>query len=286
MRSGVVAAVVTCLSPSAAWAGDPPPDAAASVAQCVASHTAVQELRKKRLLLQARDALKGCLMPQCPALVRSDCYGWTDELEKETPSVIFNVTSQTTQIVDARILVDGAAVEPSASGNPLKLDPGRHTYSVQHAGYKALTREFVVFAGQRFLQLNIEIDPLVDPKAQAAAPAQPAMETYRPVPAVTYVFLAVGVAGAASFAGFASAGQKAQRDLESTCSPRCTDDQIRSSGVRWKYLAADVSMGLGAAGLVASGLALLLRPTKERPVSASVVPSAGGVFGTLVIRGM
>ncbi len=53
-----------------------------------------------------------------------------------------------------------------------------------------------------------------------------------------------------------------------------------------KYLAADVSMGVGAAGLAAFGLTLLLRPTKERPVTLAVVPGPTGVFGSVVWRGL
>ncbi len=77
--------MAACLWPSSVAAGDPPaPRDATTVAECVAAHTSVQELRKKHLLLQARDALKGCMLPQCPALVQSDCYTWTDDLDKET----------------------------------------------------------------------------------------------------------------------------------------------------------------------------------------------------------
>jgi hypothetical protein len=278
---GLIALVAAGLWPTSASADDPPPDA--TVEQCVAAHTAVQGLRKKHLLLQARETLKGCLIPVCPALVRNDCYSWTDELDKETPSVIFNVTSQTAQVVDPRVEVDGAPVEVSRSGAPLRIDPGRHTYRVEHAGHKTITREFVIFEGQHFLQLNVELEPLVVP---ATPPRRPVMETYRPVPAVTYVFLAFGLAGAASFAGFGVAGLSAEHNLASTCSPKCTNGQISSSGVHWKYLAADISMGVGAAGLAASGLTLLLRPTKERPVTVSVVPGPTGVFGAVLLRGM
>lgn len=288
LECSLIALAAACLWPRAASAADPPPapDAAVSVPQCVAAHTTVQELRKKHLLLQARETLKGCLSQQCPALVRNDCYAWTDELEKETPSVIFNVTGQSAQLVDPRVVVDGAPVEVSTSGAALRLDPGRHAYRVEYPGYKPIARDFVVFAGQHFLQLNVELEPLVDPKAPSAPTRPPPTETYRPVPAATYVFLAIGLAGGASLAGFGAAGLSAQHNLESTCSPRCTDAQVTDSGVRWKYLAADVSMGVGIAGLVASGLTALLRPTKERPVTVSVVPGPTGVFGAVVLRGM
>ena len=278
--------MAACLWPSSVAAGDPPaPRDAATVAACVAAHTSVQELRKKHLLLQARDALKGCMAPQCPALVQSDCYTWTDDLDKETPSVIFNVTSQAVPVVDPRVFVDGAAVELSTNGTPLRLDPGHHAYRVEHAGQQT-ARDLVLFAGQRFMQINVELEPAAAPGGPGARAEGPVTESVRPVPAVSYVFLAVGLAGAASFAGFGVAGLNAQHGLDSSCSPRCTDAQISGSGVQTKYLAADISMGVGAAGLAAFGLTLLLRPTKERPVTVSVVPGPTGVFGSVVWRGM
>jgi hypothetical protein len=285
-RYDPLALVAACLWPSSVRAGDPPaPRDAATVAACVSAHTSVQELRKKHLLLQAREALKGCMLPQCPALVQSDCYTWTDDLEKETPSVIFNVTSQGAPVVDPHVSVDGAPVELSTTGTPLRLDPGHHAYRVEHAGQET-ARDLVLFAGQRFMQINVELEPPAAPGAPSTRAPNPLTESYRPVPAVGYVFLALGIAGAASFAGFGIAGLNAQHSLDSSCSPRCTDGQVSGSGVQTKYLVADVSAGVGAAGLVAFGLAVLLRPTKERPVTAVVVPGPTGVFGSLMWRGM
>jgi hypothetical protein len=256
-------------------------DVSEAVSQCVDAHASVQELRRKHLLLQAREALKTCLAAQCPALVRSDCYGWSDEIERETPSVIFHVTSQAVPLVDVHVYVDGGAAEIPNDGTPLRLDPGRHTYRVEHAGHKPVSRDVVVFAGQRFLQINVDLEPSADARVQAAPPVP---ESYRPVPAATYVFLALGVAGAAGFAGFGLSGTTARHNLESSCSPRCSDDQV--SSVRWKFLAADVSLGIGAASLLASGLAYVLRPAKERPVTVSVIPARGGIMGGLSFRGM
>lgn len=281
-RCGLLLLGVAAAWPGAAAAA--PQDVSDTVTQCVEAHTNVQELRKKHLLLQAREALKGCLAAQCPALVRSDCYTWTDELERETPSVIFNVTSQAVQIVDAHVFVDGGTGEIPNSGTPLRLDPGRHTYRVEFAAHKGVSRDFVVFAGQRFLQINVDLDPLADAKPASAPPPPPAVERYRPVTPATYVLLALGIVGAAGFAGLGAYGSSARHNLETTCSPRCSDADVTS--VRQKFLAADVSLGIGAASLVASGLSYFFRPTKERPVTVSVVPGPSGIMGALVLKGL
>ncbi len=44
---------------------------------------------------------------------------------RRPPSVIFNVTSQTSQVVDPHVVVDGAAVDLSTNGTPLRLNPGQ-----------------------------------------------------------------------------------------------------------------------------------------------------------------
>ncbi len=72
--------------------------------------------------------------------------------------MIFNVTSQGAPVADPRVFVDGAAVELSTTGTPLRLDPGHHTYRVEHAGQQT-ARDLVLFAGQRFMQINVELDP-------------------------------------------------------------------------------------------------------------------------------
>ncbi|XXT23907.1 hypothetical protein WME94_20430 [Sorangium sp. So ce429] len=281
----VLALVATSLLSSAALADEPaaPEQGAESaVAQCVAAHAEVQKLRKNHQLIEAGRALKGCARSECPAPVLRDCGAWLDELEQVTPSVVFNVTSAGEQVVGSRVLVDGQLVELSSSGAPLRLDPGKHTYRVEHDGYRPVSRELILFEGQRFLQLSVALEPLAevaDPKPQA-----PAMETYRPVPALTYVLAGVGVAGAASFAVWGMVGRSEQDDLEQTCRPRCRDSDL--AGVRTKYLIADISLGVGAAAFVGAALTYLLRPTKERPVVVSVEPSRTGVYGTVLFRGM
>ncbi|XYI03812.1 hypothetical protein ACMHYB_30220 [Sorangium sp. So ce1128] len=281
----VLALVATSVLSSAALADEPaaPEQGAESVvAQCVAAHAEVQKLRKNHQLIEAGRALKGCARSECPAPVLRDCGAWVEELEQVTPSVVFNVTSGGEQVVGSRILVDGQLVELSSSGAPLRLDPGKHTYRVEHDGYRPVSRKLILFEGQRFLQLSVALEPLADagePKPQARA-----TETYRPVPALTYVLAGVGVAGAASFAVWGMVGRSEQDDLEQTCRPRCRDSDL--AGVRTKYLIADISLGVGAAAFVGAGLTYVLRPTKERPVVVSVEPSRTGVYGTVLFRGM
>ncbi|AGP38192.1 hypothetical protein SCE1572_29180 [Sorangium cellulosum So0157-2] len=270
--------------PAAPAGGPAAPEAgaASAVTQCVAAHAEVQRLRKEHQLLAAGRALKGCARSDCPAPVLRDCGAWVDEIERATPSVVFNVTSGGEQVTGSRILVDGQPVELSSSGAPLKLDPGKHTYRVEQAGHKPVSKEIILFEGQRFQQLNVALEPIAEarvPPAQASV-----TETYRPVPALTYVLAGLGVAGGASFAVWGLMGRSEQDRLEKTCSPSCADSDL--DAVRTRYLIADISLGVGAAALAGAALTYLLRPTKERPIAVSVEPSRTGLYGTVLLRGM
>lgn len=281
----VLALAATSLWPLSAHADEPAaPEAAAAsgVEQCVAAHADVQKLRKNHRLLEAGRALKGCARSECPAPVLRDCVAWVDELERATPSVVFNVTSGGEQVAGSRVLVDGQRVELSSSGAPLRLDPGKHTYRVEHDGYRPVAKELILFEGQRFQQVNVALEPLVVPQVPQAQAI--ITESYRPVPALTYVLAGVGVAGAASFAVWGLMGRSEQDHLEQTCRPKCTDSDLAT--VRTRYLIADISLGVGVAAFAGAALTYLLRPTEERPVAVSVEPSRTGVYGTVLFRGM
>lgn len=300
-EGAALALVMAALWPSAALADDPAPPAPESsqpapadtgstsaLSQCVAAHAEVQKLRKEHRLLEARSALKDCTRSECPVPVLRECAAWIVEVEKETPSVLFNVTIKSEQATGAKIFVDGQAVDLPSRGVPLALNPGKHTYRVEHPGYKPVTKDFIVFEGQRFTQLDVALEPLVDPSAPkepAPAPAPvPATETYRPVPALTYVLAGIGIVGMGGFAVLGLMGNSELKDLERTCMPRCQDSDV--DPVQGKFLAADIALGVGAAGLAGAALTFLLRPTEERPVTVSVVPSSTGVSGSVIFRGL
>lgn len=298
-RGGCAAAVLiaSALWPSAALADEPaastPAGATAAegesepdVSQCIAAHAEVQRLRKSHRLIAARRTVTDCTRPHCPVPVLRECASWLDELEKVTPSVIFNVTSKSEQITGAKIIVDGQEVDLPSSGVPLTLDPGKHTYRVELEGYRPVSKDFVVFEGQRFVQLDVELMPLVEPEPPKPhpKPQAPVMESHRPVPVLTYVLAGMGVAGAAGFAVLGMMGTSEQDKLERTCMPRCTDSEV--AVVERQYMAADIALGIGAAGLAGAALTYLLRPTEERPVAVSVMPSSTGVFGSVMFRGL
>jgi hypothetical protein len=91
----------------------------------------------------------------------------------------------------------------------------------------------------------------------------PDVVTERPVPLLVYPLAGLGVAGLGSFGVLAFMADRKQRDLETSCSPACSDEQLKP--VKQMYLAGDVALGVGAASLVAAAIVYWVRPSTASP---------------------
>src|SRR5262249_44588232 len=76
----------------------------------------------------------------------------------------------------------------------------------------------------------------------------------------------VGFLGLGVFSYFGLTGLSKEHALEQSCMPRCPPSDI--DGVRHRYLAADIALGVGLASLAAAVLWYALSP----PAQASSVP--------------
>jgi hypothetical protein len=99
----------------------------------------------------------------------------------------------------------------------------------------------------------------------------------RPTPFIVYPLLGVGALGAIGFGTFAFLGSSKENDLKDTCSPDCTDSDKKP--MKLNYLLADVSMGVGAASLIAAGVFYFTRPEKESVPAVAITPIPGGAAG-------
>ena len=95
---------------------------------------------------------------------------------------------------------------------------------------------------------------------------------HRPTPRAVYYLLGGTAVGAVGFAVFAGLGKGEQGDLEKSCSPFCASADTDS--VNNKYLAADISLGLGVAALVAAGIVYFTRP--KVPVENEIADESEG----------
>jgi hypothetical protein len=263
--------VVALVGVSDVLAQEPEGDARA---QCFEAHTAVQELRRDGKLLEAREKVSACSASECPGAIINDCVDFMTELDKTTPSMVFEVKLDGQSADDAQVYVDDVLVQDLVSG--YQVNPGRYTIRVVLAPFEPMIRTVTLPAGQRMRLVSFEFQSASKASAPTSRALEPVVEVSRPTPVAVYPLLGLGVAGLASFGVMSTLGNNEQDELEDTCSPNCTDDEL--SKMKTMYLIGDISAGVGAAALLTAGIVYLARPTTQEtipPVSLTINPSGG-----------
>jgi hypothetical protein len=239
---------------------------------CFDHHELGQELRQAGKLVQSRAALLECAASSCPTAVQRDCERWSRELASELPNLELEVSFLGKARKDASIEIDG---EPHADAlaSGVMLDPGPHRYRVRLAGARGVDGELLLRAGEPARQLFLELEPLE--------------QGGRRVPASSWVLGGMGVAGTASFLYFGLSSRSLERELERSCAPLCSNEQI--DRVRQRSLIANVSLGVGLASLASAAALYLLSGPEQAPAEQSLVelglvPLAGGALGNVQLR--
>jgi hypothetical protein len=234
-------------------------DATATNVECATAYEQGQEQRKSGQLVTARSTLQLCARDECPDFIRTDCATWYGEVQNEVPTLVFAARSRGRDLADVRVSLRGKMLTSRIDGQVVELDPGEHDFAFEAAGMQRLEQRFVIARGERNRLIQVELVPLA-----ATAPVEVRAPSVRQRSwLVPGIFAGVGVAGLGGFAGLGAWGRASESKLEDTCAPTCSRDRV--SGVRTKYLMADVSLGVGVASL-ALGAYFLLRD--EQPASA------------------
>ncbi len=272
-------------------AGAPAANAEPTKEQCIEAHRQSQQAQQTGRLVEARQLAITCTHQVCPGLLIEDCARWLEGLTQRTPSVVFEVRVDGQPTLEAEIWADETPVVGWTTGEAHLLDPGTHTFRFVLPPHEEVVHTVVLSEGMRFRAVVADFKTTTaEPPAPTTPPPapepdrSPVSETYRPVPVPVYPLLGVGALGLAGFTGFGLAGQSKQNDLESSCAPDCTDDDL--SPMRRNYLLADLSLGVGVAGLVGATIVYLGRPERSLPssqVGFMVLP--GGAAATLTVRG-
>lgn len=256
------------------------------VNQCVYAHAAAQELLRTDDLLESADALGRCSDARCPDVVRADCLGWTDELQRRIPSVVFRFTVDGTDRRAVNLYLDGKKLFDQLPTRALQLNPGRHTFMFVYPGLPQIERVLTIRQGETYRPVEVEVEspaqtePVSTTTAATKTGPPPVSKVRtvesRPVPWTVYALGGIGVAGGLGFAALGLAATSLERDLRDSCSPNCSKSQV--DDVRTRETLADVSLGVGVAGLVAAGAVYLTRPSKTVRVDAGALPT-GGIYG-------
>ncbi len=246
---------------------------AETVEACVASNADGQVLQSQGQLLSAVEKFQRCAAEACPEEIRRDCGTAMLAAKAIVPSVVIAVRRGDEDILDALVLIDNSRNPVRLDGRPIELDPGPHVVRVHHGSQDTIERQMVLRQGERNRLISIELPskavkvspdrPRLGPAPVAEAPAPRPLERSEPIPKAAWVAGGVGVLSLGSFVVFGLDGKSKETALN-RCKPDCTINAV--SGMRRRYLIADVSLGLS---LVSLGTAVWLWWPSAGPAKAS-----------------
>ncbi|MBX3187369.1 MAG: hypothetical protein KF819_10160 [Labilithrix sp.] len=254
-----------------------------SRAECAEAYERAQYMRRETKLRAAQEALIVCAQAACPAATRNDCVPWLAEVEKAVPTIVIAVRDENDRDhTDAKVSIDGAARADAASGFPLPVDPGPHAIRAELPDGTFAEEQIIARVGEKNRSVALVV------KRAAAAVASPAPVVVEPpaeTPSRSIVLplglTVLGVVGLGAAVGFGLSARSDADDLRSTCSPRCSDDQIGS--VESKLLLSDVALGIGIVSLAVATY-FWLKPVDRAKTSAVAVGAGQGTRGSFAIR--
>lgn len=259
------------------------PARAADKAECVDAYEQTQKLRKSGHLRDAHEKAEMCASSDCPSAVQGDCRQWSKELDEALPSIALTVKDKSgAEVSDAKVTIDGDAVEGALSVEEIALDPGAHKIRVvrgeasAEASVKLEARDkkhavALVLGADDATPATTEPAAATDAKPADAPPADDATKSASsPIPASVWILGGVGVAGLVGFVGFGLAASSAKSSLDdSNCKPYCAQSDVDKVTSRAHF--ADLSLGVGLLSLgVATALYLTRDPSAPTPEPAAV----------------
>jgi hypothetical protein len=247
--------------------------------ECVAAFDRAQTLRAQGQLRAARASFVVCAGDGCPAPLRKDCAQGLAGIDTDLPTVVLGARDAAGHdVVPTAVYVDDQPVD-AADGRAIAYDPGQHVIRFEHPPDAPVTEHVVLRVGEHNREILATFataqpaaapTPTPAPSPSPEAPAPPPPEKHSTRPTGWIVGLSgVGVLGLGSFAYFAATGYSAKQQLLGAggCAPTCSDAQV--NGVRYRYIAADASLGVA---VIALGIAAYLLFSSSPDAAASLDP--------------
>jgi hypothetical protein len=260
------------------------------VEACVAQSGTGQEQQKAGHLRAARAAFTACADESCPEIVRTDCTHWLADVVASTPSIVVAVRMDGVDRQPEAVLLDGQPWMDHLSGTPVDVEPGLHRLGVRVDG--RVTEQKIVFnIGEKNRLIVFQLGPVIPdvttlPSVAAPTPVTTPSVVVAPAPArsapwIPVAATALAVAGAGLFTAFGLSGKwQLAGVLSDPCSSTKTCAPSRVADVQQRFLAADISLGVG----IASALVATWRWwawASEDHVTAALIPSASGAAVSL-----
>lgn len=246
--------------------------------ECVAANGAAQDLRSAGKLREARVKLAVCISASCPGPIREDCGERLREVEKVTPSIVFEAKDAAGNDLSAVVVtMDGQPLAMKLDGAALIVDPGEHQFSFDADGLPSAEKKLVIREGERDRHERIVLGGAKKEKADAPLSTNEAPSR---VPAI----IAFGAGGVGLIFGIAfTAGAI---DAQSKCSATMCDPSVmgatqedkgkNNAGVVTQNTSGAVIGFLAAGAGAAVGTILLLTSSRATPSNAvSIRPQLG-----------
>lgn len=260
---GALLAVV----PLTAAAAPPAKPGGGAKTACLASHEEALALRSQKKPHAALEKFVACARVECPTVVRKECGEQVALVEKDAPTVVLEARDESGADTTAvKVSMDGNAIASRLTGAAVDVEPGEHLFRFERASGKAIEQRVLVVEGEKNRKVVAEFAPPVAKPPPGESGPPPSPHESKHVPVVAYIVGGVAVLGLGSFAFFALSGKGAEKDLASSCSPSCSDDQL--APVKRDYLIADVSLGIGLVAAVVTAVLVLPALTDSPAVSA------------------
>ena len=262
--------------------------------QCIDANTQAQSLRRDGKLGAAREQLRVCIDPGCPAIVRNDCTQRLDELDRVQPGVVFDVKDGAGHdLVAVKVSMDGKVLAEKLGGTALLADPGAHTFTFETAGGAPVTQTLVLREGEKARVEHIVITLAPAPRTPlaalpVAAPPAQAQGGAASSPRRTIGIAGVAVGAAGLLVGAIAGGVAISKN--STLKRECpggicmSATTPRSDFDSYNTVTTVSTVGFVVGGvLAAAGVVLIVTAPKAPAASGSVSPVVGPGF--LGLRG-
>jgi hypothetical protein len=257
------------------------PASAGVAEECASSAEQAQSLREQHRLVAATEKLRLCNREQCPRVVRGFCARWLTEVEAATPSLVVRARdARGRDVVGARVVLDGKVLQESLEGNAVLVDPGAHHVRYEAKGGDVREEDLLVAEGEknRIVTASFGSELKPDGTAERAAALQPSPTPERQTTAepsrgpghgVAYVLGGLGLAALGAAGYFEISGWAKYNDLHDGCGRTRTCSASDVDGVRTRFIAAGVFLGVGVVGVGVAAW-LLLNPSPRHDAHAPV----------------
>jgi hypothetical protein len=246
--------------------------------QCVEANGKAQDLRRDGKLSSAREQLRTCANPSCPAIVRDDCTKRLDDLERVQPTIIFEAKDGAgNDLIAVKVTADGIPLADRLVGTPLSIDPGEHTFTFEAAGQPALQKKFVIRESEkdRRERITLGATDTATPQAVPASGAQPPTSTQPPETSpglgtqkiLAVVAGGVGVVGLGLGTAFGLMTISKRNDAQSACPNSCStqDGVTKWSDATSAGNVSTIAFIIGGVGVAGAAVLWFTAPSSSGP---------------------